>query len=106
LSVGLIVGLAQALYIGSAAFATAGRVLSIILWTAFGWGLYGAIVGGSGIFATEHIPKRLRQRIENEFKRTGIVVCAEPSYDATDIDAVKRELEAAGASNIYAERDA
>jgi hypothetical protein len=61
---GLVLGIAQLIYIGSWDFFYWGYMPMIPLYSALGWALYGMTVGGSGIFdVKEPAPKRKQSRV-------------------------------------------
>jgi hypothetical protein len=71
---GAVVGLAQLVYIDSAALNEWAGVASIPLSNALGFALYGWIIGGSGVLARGRMPAKLERHLEEEVAQTKIVL--------------------------------
>jgi hypothetical protein len=98
--IGALIGLMQAAYIGPAAYESASRLFVVMAWSAFGWAIYGGIVGGSGVLSPGRMSPQSEREFEEQVTHSRILVCAQSPAVADEV-AVKRALAEAGAANIY-----
>jgi hypothetical protein len=98
--IGLIVGILQLVFIGSEAVANWGRVAAILVSCVGGWAMYGAIMGGSGVFSRGRLPADLEHRFEESVAREKTLVAIRLD-DGRQLDAIQRTLTAAGATDIH-----
>jgi hypothetical protein len=96
---GVMVGLAQAAFIGPAVLDSWSRLAVIVAWCAFGWAIFGGIVGGSGVLSPGRVSPETEHELQQDVAKSRILLCAQ-SQTVADEAAMQEALAAAGATHI------
>jgi len=96
--VGALIGIAMILYMGSAH--NPWGEASLVMWDAFGWALFGMIIGSSGLLAKSPLPAALVQHFEEAIEEGKILVSLQVK-DTRDLNRVAEALYKIGAADMH-----
>ena len=96
--VGALIGVAMVLYMGS--IPTFWGALSLVAWEAFGWSLFGMIVGSGGLLGRPKYSAHVIHHLEDAIRKGKILVSIEVA-DRSELRQAAATLYEAGAADMH-----